>query len=437
MKLLKVSLVGLFVFCSLFVGSALHAATVTTDDSGKVVVLADVNIYEAKVVSQKGNEINISFDIDNGIGVQSGIKYGVSLVKETGGKQTLVDEFIYPEALNLSSNSTLKKNVTYLAPSSISGEYTVLVKAKSESGMPMGMGIAGKVTLTPSVKTVEILTDTCSLTVVGEKKSPKYTLVQGVDIKPTEKLLLTCSALNSSKNTVSETPLYETHLRNIYGEIVQQNGGDTTPVSFKALEKKTISLTLPVALNPQSYDVKVSLKSGDITSNFVNIHYVIRGESATIQNLSLDKDYYSKNDNAKLSFIWAPSADSFPGSRLGFPVLPVITLFASINDDKNVECISPISQKIADSSNGGKEELSASVLANCNNPQATLILKDSNGKVLDQKVLSFETKTDKPVNASSFWSAKNILIILGILIVAGFAFYFINLKKKENETNNQ
>jgi hypothetical protein len=435
MKLLKVSLIGLFISCSLLLGSTLHAATYTMDN-GKAVVLADVNIYEAKIVSQKGNEVNISFNIDNGQGVQSGIKYGVSLIKGTGGNQFTVDEMIYPEVLSLSSNSTITKNVKYTAPLSVSGEYTLLVTIKNESGMPMGMAIAGKITLASNVKSIEILPETCSLSVVDEKNSPKYTLVQGVDIEKTENLKLTCTAKNPSSSVVSVTPSYETYLRNVYGEMVSQTGGDMNPMSFKALEKKTISLVLPKALKSQSYDVKVELKSGAVVSNTIKVHYVLRGASATIQNFSLDKDYYNKNDVANISFIWSPSADSFSDSRLGTPTQPIINLVASISNDQKKECVAPINQ-IMDITKAGKIDLSATIITDCNNPQATVTLKDDKGNILDQKLLSFESKKDNAVQTSSNSAGKTTLIIFGVLVVAGLAFYFINLKRKENETINQ
>ncbi len=437
MNLLKVSLVSFFVFCSLLLGSTIYAATDTTADIGKVILLADVNAYDAKVISQKGNEVNISFDIANGAGVQSGIKYGVSLIKETGGAQSLVDEFIYQEVLSLSSNSTIKKNVKYIAPLGLNGEYTLLVTIKNESGMPMGMVTAGKVTLVSTVKTIEILPETCSLGVVNEKNSPKYDLIQGVDIEKTENLKLTCTILNSTKGIVSASPIYETHYRTVYGEIVSQEGGDINPISFKAGEKKVVSLILPKATKPQAYDVKVSLKYGEVDTNSVVAHYVLRGVSATIQNFSLDKDYYSKGEAANISFVLSPSADNFSESRFASSALPEIILFSSINDDKQKECINPINKVITSDINSGKVDLVVPVIANCNNPQAVIMLKDASGNILDQKSLSFESKKDNEVKNSSNSISKIILIIFGVLVVAGLAFYFINLKRKENETINQ
>lgn len=438
MNLLKYFSISFLVFVSLLLGSSAYATTMTTDDNGKVIVLADVNIYDAKITSQNGNQINISFNLDNGQGVQSGIKYSVSLIKENGGSQVEMDEFIYPEVLSLSSNSSIKKEISYIAPSNISGDYTLMVKAKSPSGLPLGLGIAGKVKLTSTVTGIMINTDTCNLTVVGEKGSPKYNLVQGVDIAANENLVLTCSAINSSKADISASPSYETFLRSVYGEQVLQDGGDIASISFKAGEKKNFSLTLPKAQKPQSYDIKVALKTGDVISNFVTAHYVLRGLSATIQNFSLDKDSYNKDDVANMSFMWSTSAENFPNSRLGeTTVHPAITMTVSVLDDKNKECITPINQVIAEGAKDGKVDLTAPITANCQNPQATITLKDPSGNILDQKFVSFETKTDKQDNAKSPGSSKTILIVFGILVVLGLAGYFISLKNKENETINQ
>jgi len=300
------------------------------------------------------------------------------------------------------------------------------------------MGVVGKINFHPNpnptalTNTVQILPETCYLSVVGEKNSPKYTLIQGVDIASTESLSLTCSVVSPLKTISSVVPTYETHYRDISGEVVTQEGGDVSPISFKALEKKLITLLLPKATKPQAYDIKTTLISNGISSNSIISHYVLRGESATIQTFSIDKDYYKVNDIAKLSVVWTPSADNFIGSRLSKSgtALPSLTLTGTINDDKQQACISPINQVVTDS----KVDISIPIITNCNNPQASIQLKDAKGNVLDQKTLSFKTNIQTAAQESN---TMMIFIIIGVLIVAGLAVYFIILKKKSNETNIQ
>ena len=441
MNVLKISSISFFVLFSLILSTPVFAVETPTPTpatpSGSAVIVADVNLYNAKIVSQKDNVINLSFDIANKEGVQAGVKYSVKLISETKNGQFSVDEYIYPEVLSLSANTKITKEITYTAPANLNGVYTVLLNIKNESSLPLGLGVAGKVNLVSTSKTAEILTDSCYLSVAGEKGSPKYVLNQGVDIAPTENLVINCTVVNSSKVSVSAIPTYETHYRTMYGEVVAQEGGDVAPLSLKAGEKKVVSLVLPKATKPQAYDVKFSLTSGDVTSNSVVVHYVIQGSSATIQNLSLDKDYYNKNDIAKISFLLSSSADGFPGSRAGKgSVVPETTLVANIFNDKNKECIAPISQIVKDTIT----DISTTILADCNNPKASIELKDANGNILASKNLSFESKSKneepKEKEVPSDKNGSIIFIAFGSIVIAGLAVYFIRLRRKDYLENN-
>ena len=182
-------------------------------------------------------------------------------------------------------------------------------------------------------------------------------------------------------------------------------------------------------MTPQAYDVKVQLSDKDVVSNSIVAHYVLRGNSATIQTLSLDKDGYSSGEIANINLLWSPSADSFPGSRAGSgSTLSPVTMTVSIVNSKGFSCISPISQIIEATS----IDLTPKIKRECKNPKVTAELKDDKGNILAQKVLSFETKTDLAETDDS--SNKTLILIFGILIVVGLALYFINLKKKQNET---
>jgi hypothetical protein len=435
MKLLKISSVGFFILLLLFLSSPVFATGTETTQSistSKAVVITDLSIHNAKIISQKDNVFNISFDVTNKEGAQAGLKYNVKLIKEdpTNGGQFVADEYTYPDLMSISSNSFINKSITYKAPDNLSGEYTLLVTIENSNGLPISLGIAGKVKNISSSNTIQIDPESCFLSVQGGNDSSKYNLTQGIDISSSEKLVLNCNAENPTKTTVSGIPSYETHYRTMSGDVVSQEGGDNAPVSFKASEKKLISLILPKATKPQAYDIKIALESGTVSSNSIIVHYVLHGESATIQNFSLDKDYYNKKDIAKVSFAWSPSSDGFSGSRLGASSLTGVILTARITNDQLKECITPIN-KVLD--NNGIIELSPSVITNCKNPIATVELTDAKGNILDQKIFAFESKI--PHLKNSLWPI--VLIVFGVLVVAGLAFYFINLKKKSNETDNK
>lgn len=427
MKLLKVYSISFLFLFSIFFANPIFAEEKVMSE----VIHPSVNIYQAKIISQDKNNINISFNIVNEDYALSGLKYSIELVKKTSLSQSVSDSYISSETINLSPKEVLSKSIEYTTSSVLNGDYDVFVYVKDSNGLVLGLGSAGNVKLTSSVG-VEVLPETCYLSV---SKDSKYQLNQGVDILNTEDLILNCTILNHSKNNVSVAPSYETHYRTIYGDIIEADGGDNNSISINAGEKKVVSIKLPKAKKPQAYDVKVSFKDKDIVSNSIIAHYVIRGASATISNFSLDKDGYAVGDKANIFLSWASSADSFPGNRFGVgSSLSQVFANISILNSEGKECISPINQSIS-KDNSNILNLNKRIKTNCKDPKVTVELKDESGNILDQKVLSFETKSEL-INNSYLSNKDTLIIIFGILLVTGIALYFISLKKKQNETIN-
>ncbi|MCB9813824.1 hypothetical protein H6784_00250 [Candidatus Nomurabacteria bacterium] len=374
-------------------------------------VIANVNIQDLSIVSQDKNVFNVSFELANGTGVQTGVKYSVSLIRETDQGQFKMDTKIYPEVLTLSENSTIKKSITYTAPTGLNGEYTLLVESRTKGGLTLGIGVAGSVVLVTDTKGLEILTDTCSMQVEGEEGSPTYILPQGVDVTPEENLLLTCDVTNYAPASVSVTTSFETHFRTMFGEIVPDKGGIVESIQFAGNETKTVTFVLPQATAPQAYDIKVSLKNDELETNSVVVHYVLVGSSATIQNVILDKSSYQVGDTANISFIWSPSADSFPDSRHEASSPTAVALDVSITSS-GVDCIS--SQTTPLDANTIKQELAFPVTADCAYPLLSLSLKDATGNVLDDSMLApnGEPPVVSAVPVSDDSSNNNVILVL-------------------------
>ncbi len=401
------------------------------------ITVATVNIYDAKIVAQKGNTITLSFDISNREGIQPQIKYGIELIKEDTQGQTRVDEKVYDEILSLSENSQVHKEITYQAPANLKGEYTILISSKNTNGFPLALAFVGKVILSTenNTETIDILPETCFLQVQGEKKTPSYIPLQGVDISSTENLIAVCTIVNNSNKQINLTPKYETRYRTSYGEIVPHEGGDVNPIILKPLEKKNFSLVLPKATKPQAYDIKVSLMDEGMTTNAVVFHYVLQGASATIQNILLDKDYYQNGDTAKLSFMWSSSADGFPESRAGIgTVIPTVSLTVKIVDVDKKSCITELNQILSQNSTKPMIEIPVSITASCMNPNVLIVLKDGQGNILAEESFIIKT-TLAPQNTTPSSNTKTIVIILTILILAGITFYIKKINKNKNETN--
>lgn len=436
MKLLKVFSLSLFIFLSFLVAPvfavntpasvnpALPSTTVSDGPVKPAVILADVNLINSKIVSQNNNTIKISFDLMNGIGVQSGVKYGVKITEGT----YIVDEKIYPELLTLNSNSTISKSITYDAPATIkSGSYDISLSVFNENGFPFGIASLRKVELKTSSDGLNIDSPSCFLQVVGEKDEPHYDPAKRmVDISKDESLRLTCNATNNTDKNILVVPAFETFYRTSYGASVPQIGGDTIGINFNPKETKSFSVILPTVSAPQLYYVNIKLSDNNVTSNTINIPYILKGTSATIMNLALDKDAYIKGDNATLSFVLDLSQYNPIDSRIKNTNDKSLkfAIKASVINSKGQECISPINQDLKQDITNPKIDIPVTITNDCKNPKISATLLDQNGNILDSKDFSVTTHiTNGPL-------LLIIIIIIGIIIVVSAALYFIKLKKK-------
>lgn len=123
----------------------------------EVVQIAAVDVNDAVIVFQQGGTFNISFDIINGEGVQTGVQYGIKLISDGTKGQFVADEKIYEEKLTLNQNSTLKKEIVYTAPSTLSGKYKLLLSMSNENGFQFALSYDGDVTLTSSTKGLQLM----------------------------------------------------------------------------------------------------------------------------------------------------------------------------------------------------------------------------------------------------------------------------------------
>ena len=440
MNLFKSSLLSLFLSITFILPSttfavavapntkpATDAPTKTTTEPTQTLV-ATVNIEDARIMSQKGNVFNIAFTLSNREGLQTGVKYGVQLVAD--GAKYLSDEKVYDESITLNENSKEKREIVYTAPSYLSGNYTLYLSSSNESSFPFGMATLGKVKLTPTTKTLQISNDSCYLQVVGEKALTHYTLVQSIDISQNESLSMTCTAVNNTAGAVSVTPYFESRYFSSFGKVAPQSGGSYEAISFAKGEKKSFTITLPRGNVPQFYNLKVVLMNNTLASNPVTAHYIVRGTNASIQKLSLDKNYYERGDKGELALIWQASAGNFTRSGVKTVTVPVINMKAVITNKSGKECASPIEQVLVRDFRNPQTKIAFDIKSQCIDPKVSTTLTDEAGNVLDQKDFAFQSTGDheaKPMTTKSI-----IIIVVVLLAVLGLGVY---MKKKG--LNNQ
>ncbi len=429
----------LIVFALAFFVAPARAEEVAPADSAvqeKPILISTVNIYNAKIAKydQEKSELKIFFDIYNREKAQPQIMYAIQLIKEENGKQYLADEKLYDKMISLSENQASSESIIYSVPGYLSGKYKVFVKNINTKGMDLAVAYVGEADLkAKATQYLEMLNNSCYITVEGEKSGAKYTLRQGVDIADNEKLIGHCEIINHYQTAVDFTPSFETHFRALSGEIVADISGDLekSVLRLEKNEKKLFSFTLPKALKPQAYDAVLILKDTqgeNMISNKIAFHYVLHGLSATIQNLRLDKDYYAKGETAKASFFWTPSADNFPGSRLGKTALDSGVLEIEIKN-----CSKKIIKTVDEQS--AFLDLEIPIERNCSNPQAVVIIKNKDGVVLDQNIFDIkseiisENASQPEASAEKTGGVKKIILAV-VLALTFISFAVIFIKKR-------
>ncbi|MCC7436635.1 hypothetical protein IT402_02040 [Candidatus Nomurabacteria bacterium] len=377
--------------------------------TNKSLLVASVNIVDAQIVSQNGNNLNISFSLSNKEGVQSGLYYAVELVSSQSGLEIVADQKIYEESINLAENSSIKKSLLYSAPSSLSGVYKVLLSARNSSGFPFGLYDLGEISLAGSEES--ILIDNASCTTNIEQNKKLYGLFSvPVSLNPGQSLVVSCDVTNKSNSEVSVSPKFEIKEQSSFGQKVDSSV-DNAPVSFKPNEKKNISIKIPFPAKPQKYNISFGLVSDNMVSNAVIFDMIVKGDSATISNISLDSGYYKKGETAKMTFVWLTTTKD-------------ISMEANLTDHKGNMCADSIQKSIDRSS----VETMFNITKNCKSPMVSVSIKDANGNILDQKSFS----------SSKAGSDNKIIFVIGglILLIALVSMLKKNKKPDVLESSN-
>ncbi|MBU1177435.1 PKD domain-containing protein [Patescibacteria group bacterium] len=448
--------IKLFSFVVLFLFLAINVSN--AQEIEDAIEIASIELYDAKVISQEGNKINLSFDLFNGGKIQQGIKYGIQLIdyvdieesdnssavidifnqtQEASEMQVILNEKIYEETITIRNNETINKEIEYVAPSYLNGEFEVWIIVKNDNGMLLAMGNLGKIVLEGNNQFIKIIPESCYLIIKGESNEEKYSISQGVDISLDENLQAVCELINNYDKEINFTPYFNTYNRSTFGELIKENESIQNNFIIEANEIKIFTFNIPKIDISQAYDAELTLKEDNNNiSNSVVFHYVIQGESATIQNLSLDKDYYLAGDIAEVSVYVTPSADIFYDSRANIESINEFNLKLAIyNSDGNL-CTDD-NTKYEKSINKQTEELqtfSININKDCYDPKIIAIAENSSGDILAQKEYQILTESVKEELIEE-QSNKYIKYIAGLVLFIFLFVIFFLIRKKGKSAN--
>lgn len=408
----------------------------------KSVLMATVNIFNSTNTKTGTNSYSISFQIHNRVGIQPNIRYGIGLIDVES--KLMVDLQLVNEAITLGENEGRDITLDYTIPGFIpDGIYKIVVTAQNQNGLPLATRPIGypEKYVTIQNNNGGVLFEDCFLTVDGDETGAKFNNIQGVDLKPEEKLRATCQILNNTSRDGNWKLQLITHKRTQFGDIVANDILDQE-VSIEKNTTKTVSFYLPTQKDSQAYDIDTFLidVEGKKVSPSVYLHYVMIGNSATIQNVLLDKLSYLKGDIATVKFIWTASADGFPGSRFE-GTKDSYTLRAEILDGEGNLCGSSIKKDMSPLYLGD-DLLEVTIERDCNNPKADLTILSSDGSILDNtKIDSTNPNSEVNINANipydkAINSAKMMYAVIFIIVLALISYAILYLRKEKVENSN-
>ena len=406
-----------------------------------------IKIENAKIIEQKNNILEISFDLNNETDAQPDVFYAVELLEEKS--KISIEKIVFDGKIAIDSNFILHEKIGYSVPEYLSGNYEVILSAGNSKGMTFSSVSVGKISQKGNSDYVEIKKESCFLKVEGEGEEKKYNLFQGVDILPEEKLMISCDIINHSQNKIELKTGFETYYRSVFGKNVSSDMGDS--IFLESKEQKKIVATLPKVKIPQAYDTRFFLvnSEGKLFSNNVIAHYVLKGKSATVHNINLDKMNYKKGEIAILNATWTPSADIFPGSRKEGTRIGDALLSVKMLDYKGKQCASPISFKISDEEFVFNQTENLTISNDCFGPDLFYELKDNKGDILDSGVFAFNDKKtgdnekiglmgegSKEDGAKSNKEKYLPFLVIFFLMLISLAIIFIHKKIKKRNLKN-
>jgi len=424
--------------------------------NGGVTLVADVSM-EKEYATYVDGVLTVAFTITNNENdrAQAGVHYRVIAQSSdaTDITKEVVDNQSYDDVFTLAPGQTVHKVLTYNQPPHLSGPYDIVVKAFTTRGLPLATMKLGRLDFVALQKDGYVLRH-CT---VSPKENPQYVYdaILGMDIAQDETLMVECEITPVPQEDVRKQLQVhaKTFLRLLGGESVSE----TSSIPYEIVDGKDgklIRFALPTAQKPQAYSATVNIVNQDntVVSNTIEVHYVLKGASATLNNATLDKTAYKAGDVAHVKVLFSKSADLFPNAR-GFlgqdenKVLEQINQSAqqqavdfvvTIKDAQGTACADPVKVDHTDIRSSDLN-IDVPITATCNGPQLDITASDPSGTVYDHMAYDFSSATDATVDQNTRQQKDNVSplsgkMILGLFIAGLFIIALILIATKRKKT---
>jgi hypothetical protein len=428
--------------------SSVSAQEATLLDEGQqlpqdsnLVLIADVNITTANIVSLDGQTVTFSFSAVNEYLPVANVRYGVDIFRMTpeGDMGDLLYTKVFDETFTMGANDLIVRTQKFDIPRHISGPVILQLRINTTQGLPLAVMVFGDLMAPEHRGEAMITLNGCTTRVVDANgNATQHPLTFGIDIDgQSEKLFVDC-VVNSTYSQVMDTQArMVTYRRTEYSDVTVQN---FHAVAVQPGESQ-VSIPVPVATDPQSYVVFVDLVDSqqNIVSNQQITRYVVRGVSGSIQSTTLDQSSYTAGDVADVTVYVTGNADRFVGARAEEMAANVAEnkMVRLTMIDVDTQQICGASDLVAVEPNQAILHVPVQITANCTRPHVSTEVLE-NGTVLDQQSFAFaqtaqsatqdeeERVDDDTVAIMSQDAQQNMTRILqGMIVVAGIAIVIL------------
>lgn len=347
-------------------------------------VVNNVKISDAKILKKENGNFEIAFDILGKQGYQSDVKYAVNLAKkdEANNRQVIVDQKIYEETLSLNEGEKLHKDISYMAPNYLSGEFGIYIEVRNASGFRYDMAsLDGVIDLKGDGKYLNINSDVCKLFVQNDEEKEGYAISQNIDIAKEETLAVKCMLENPLLKGMMLTPVIETHVGSMFGKVISSEKKDSFKLGDKADE---FVVDLPHGDVSQRYAAKLTFVDGQNqqVSIPLEIDYVVGGKAVNIFNVVSEKKDYQKGDNARFILFWTGLRNLSMGVRGKLESNEGLKADISIYNNKKEKCAQDFSKDLFSEKDWAVEIVASDIEIDCPAPRMEITILNKEGNVL-------------------------------------------------------
>lgn len=269
--------------CVLF-GIALISSIAThgvfaQENTSEFVMIANVNLVNQGILAQNGRVFKVGVNMQNKIGTQTGIFYGVKAMQKVDGQDVVVDQFAVIDSLTLKQNEYAYKEFDYTMPTAISGEVRLYAFLATDKGITLATAPLGTESIKMSEENTSLRIKNCTFN--------------------TEAKNISCVVANTGKS-VAEVNLTTTikQASSIFSPVAMTL--PITIVSLKAKEEKVVVqniddkyLQKDVTLETVIFD-----KTNTTLLDRTTITEISRNQTPTIDNVLIEqttpRDYVVK-----------------------------------------------------------------------------------------------------------------------------------------------